>query len=172
MDNLTVSPLVFDIIPERPCDAAPIEALLDVAFGPGRFAKTAYRLREGVPPLRDLSLVALHEGRLIGSVRFSPIRVGGTPALLLGPLAVDPHVKGRGAGKALVRHGLAGAAAAGHCLVLLVGDYGYYGPLGFAHVPPGALVFPGPVNPDRVLVAALAAGAAEGLSGKVEPGGT
>ncbi len=163
---MTESP--FTLRPERPADAPAIEALNDVAFGPGRFARTAYRLREGVPPDPRLSLIAEIGERLIGSVRLTPITIAGRPALLLGPLAVDPAWSGRGCGKQLVRTALAAARAAGHALVLLVGDEPYYGPLGFARLPPGSVTLPGPVDPARILLAELLPGAAAGVSGPVE----
>ena len=154
---------------ELPGDVPLIEALHADAFGPGRFARTAFRLREGVPPHPDLSFVALAGGRLVASVRLTPITIGGGPALLLGPLAVTPEFKGRGAGKRLVRLALETARSGGHRLVLLVGDEPYYGPLGFTRLPPGAVTLPGPVDPARVLVASLAPNAAIGLRGRAEP---
>jgi predicted N-acetyltransferase YhbS len=159
----------FLIRAEAAADAAPVEALLNVAFGPGRFAKTAYRLREGVPHDPALSFVALAGERLIGSVRLTPIVIGEAPALLLGPLAVHPDFEGRGAGRALVRTAVAAARAAGHDAVMLVGDPPYYGPLGFAPVAPGAIRLPGPVDPRRILLAELTPGAAAtavGMAGR------
>jgi len=155
----------FVIRPELAADHASIETLLDAAFGPGRFAKTAYRLREGVPADLALSFVALAGMRLIGSVRLTAIRIGAAPALLLGPLAVHPDFEGRGAGRALVRSALDAARADGHGLVLLVGDPPYYGPLGFAAVPPGQIALPGPVDPRRLLAAELVPGAAAAARG-------
>lgn len=153
---------------ELPSDADAIEALHETAFGPGRFARTAFRLREGVPHDPALSFVALFGDRFGGAVRLTPIRIGDDPALLLGPLAVLPEMAGRGAGKALVATALAAARAAGHRLVLLVGDHPYYGPLGFARVPSGQITLPGPVDPNRLLIAELTPGAAaaRGLCGK------
>ncbi|HZP20347.1 MAG TPA: N-acetyltransferase [Bauldia sp.] len=155
----------FEYRPEQPADAPLIEALHEEVFGPGRFARAAFRLREGVAHDPDLSLVALAGGRLVASVRLTPIAIGDRPALLLGPLVVAPPWKGQGAGKALVRKSLAAAKAAGHRLVLLVGDEAYYGPLGFARTPPYAITLPGPVDPSRVLVASLVPDAAAGLKG-------
>src|SRR6185312_17219913 len=106
--------------------------------------------------------------RVVASVRLTPIRIGTLPALLLGPLVVDPEYKGKGAGKKLVRISLEAARAAGHRLVLLVGDEPYYGPLGFARLPPYAVTLPGPVDPARVLIAGLAPNAAVGLKGAAE----
>jgi predicted N-acetyltransferase YhbS len=146
----------FVIRAETSSDADAIEHLLDAAFGPGRFAKTAYRLREGVPHDPALSFVAFAGDRLVGSVRLTAIRIGESPALLLGPLAVAPHFANRGAGRELVRTALEAARALGHRLVLLVGDLPYYGPLGFAPVPPGRIEMPGPVDPARLLACALA----------------
>jgi predicted N-acetyltransferase YhbS len=99
-----------------------VEALNADSFGPGRFAKSAYRLREGVAMVADLAFVAMDEGALRGSVRFWPVAVGGQAALLLGPLAVETGRRGRGMGIALMRAGLAAAKAADWGAVLLVGD--------------------------------------------------
>ena len=158
----------FAIRPIESADASTIDSLHAIAFGPGRFARTAYRLREGVPPDRRLSFVAVAESLVIGSVFTTPIRIGSRPALLLGPLAVRPDWSGKGAGKALVRAALEAARAAGHRIVLLVGDLSYYEPLGFQRLAPGAITLPGPVDPARVLVAALTPDALEGLSGRAE----
>ncbi len=156
----------FVIRPEAPDDNPAIEILNDVAFGPGRFARAAYRLREGVPHEAPLSFVGDVDGRVIGSVRLTRTLIGDRPALLLGPLAVEPAWKDKGCGKALVRTAVAAARLQGHRLILLVGDEPYYGPLGFRRVEPrGAVVMPGPVDPERVLVAELVPGAAEGLAG-------
>ncbi len=153
---------------EQPSDAAEIDALHAHAFGPGRFARAAFRLRENVPHDPGLAFVATAGGTLVASVRLTPIRIGGRAALLLGPLAVKPPHKGRGAGKQLVRIALAAAAEAGHGVVLLVGDEPYYGPLGFRRLERGAITLPAPVDPDRVLVAGLAPNALDGLAGKAE----
>ncbi len=152
---------------EKPVDSDTIETMHRDVFGPGRFAKSAYRLREGVAHDPALSFVAERDGAIVASVRLTPIAIGGRPALLLGPLLVVPAFKGQGAGKTLVRMSLEAARKAGHALVLLVGDEPYYGPLGFAKLPPYAITMPGPADPDRVLVAGLVDGALEGLSGPV-----
>ena len=153
--------------PERPEDAAAALALIDAVFGPGRFAKAAERLREGNRRLRDLSYVARLDGRLVGSVRLWPVRIGGRDALLLGPIAVDPAARGRGLGATLVERACEAAAAAGHELVVLVGDEGFFGPLGFRQVSGGVVSLPGPADPRRVLVRELRPGAGEGLHGEV-----
>jgi predicted N-acetyltransferase YhbS len=160
--------LVFAYRREIPADDPVIEDLHARAFGPGRFARAAFRLREGVPHDPDLSFVATLAGRVVASVRLTPIRIGTLPALLLGPLVVDPEYKGKGAGKKLVRISLEAARDGGHRLVLLVGDEPYYGPLGFARLPPYAVTLPGPADPARVLVASLAPNAAVGLTGRAE----
>lgn len=157
----------WTIRPETPSDLARIEALNAEAFGPGRFAKTAYRLREGVAPVAGLGMVAMEEGVLRGSVRFWPIRVGGTEALLLGPLAVQSDQRGRGIGIALMQAGIE-AARQGHWpCILLVGDEAYYQRVGFARLPPGRVKFPGPVDPARVLGLSLTPGGLLNLSGHI-----
>ncbi|WP_333824537.1 GNAT family N-acetyltransferase [Pinisolibacter sp.] len=156
------------IRPETPAEDAAIEALHEHAFGPGRFARTAFRLREGVACDPDLSLVALVDGRLAGSVKLTAIRIGDAPSLLLGPLAVDPDHGSRGLGRALVRAAVEKARALGHRSILLVGDAPYYGPLGFHHVKPTDVIMPGPVDTARVLLCELVEGAAAEAKGRVK----
>ena len=159
----------FTIEPEGPDDGPAISQLLDVAFGPDRHNKTSYRLRDGVAPPGNLSFVARHDGELVGTIRFWPVRVGAmeTGVLLLGPLAVSSSIRGQGCGLALMRHGLNVARTAGYRLVLLVGDLPYYAKAGFARVPGGRLAMPGPVDPARLLYAELVSGAMDGVGGAV-----
>ena len=157
------------ILPETPEDAAAIERLHERTFGPGRFAKTAYRLREQAAHRLDASFTARTGTLLVGSVWLSPIRIGETKALLLGPLTVEPAFRERGVGQALIERALKDAKAKGHRLVILVGDEAYYGKSGFKRVPPGRATMPGPVDPARLLVAELEEGAFEGVSGPVRP---
>lgn len=155
------------IRPERPSDDCVILALQHAAFGPGAYARAAFRVREQAPYDRALSFVAERGGEIVGSVRLTPIAVGERRGMLLGPLVVDPCCKGLGYGKALVRHALGQAREAGCGLLILVGDEPYYGPLGFRALPPGRVRMPGPVDPARLLVAELTPGAAAGLEGTV-----
>ncbi|MEE7456670.1 GNAT family N-acetyltransferase [Methylorubrum populi] len=164
---MTALPLV--IRPEHPDDAPAIERLHARAFGPGRFARTAYRLREGGSPLPDLCLTALVGTYLVGSVRIGSAEAGGGPLLVLGPLTVDPSFSDRGIGTSLMRASLDAARAAGHGLVILVGDAPYYARFGFRPVPPGRLALPGPVDPARFLWLELFDGASAGRSGPVRP---
>ncbi|MBN8999951.1 MAG: N-acetyltransferase [Rhizobiales bacterium] len=157
----------FTILAEQPADALAIERLHEIAFGPGRFARAASLRREGVPHDDALSFVARSGFDLVGSVRLTPIRIGGRPALLLGPLAVVDGWKGRGAGKSLMRTALAAAAEAGHRLVLLVGDEPYYGQFGFQRLAPYQVSLPAPADPARILVCALDEGALDGVGGAV-----
>lgn len=148
-----------------PEDHAWIEAIHALAFGPGRFAKTAYRLREGIPADLGISFVALYGGVPCGSVRLTPITIGDDPALLLGPLALHPDMQGRGGGGLLMNAALEAARAAGHRLVLLVGDPPYYRRFGFETVAPGRITLPGPVDPARLMIAGLTPGAAAAAHG-------
>lgn len=154
---MTTLPLA--ILHEQPGDAVAVHYLHERAFGPGRFARSAYRLREGVPPIGELSFVARVGTFLVGSNRMSAILIGPAPALLLGPLVVDPAFRSRGIGIALLEASLGAATAAGHRLVMLVGDEPYYARVGFSRVPAGRVTLPGPVDPRRVLWRALGAGA-------------
>lgn len=143
---------------ELPVDAAAIERLHARAFGPGRFARTAFRLREGVPPDPALSFAA-HVGTfLVGSIKVTAVGVGGHRALMLGPLTVDPAFEGRGIGAALMARSIGAAREAGHDLIVLIGDAAYYRRFGFRVIPPGQLVLPGPADPARFLALELVEG--------------
>jgi predicted N-acetyltransferase YhbS len=163
----TLDPPTLDLAPLGSADLAQIERLDEHAFGPGRFTRTAYRLREGVPPDAGLSFVARIGTFLVGANRMTPIRCGATKALLLGPLTVEPAFQQRGIGEALMERSLAAARAAGHTLVILVGDEPYYARVGFKRVPPGRLAMPGPVDPARLLYCELVPGAFDGVSGSI-----
>jgi predicted N-acetyltransferase YhbS len=159
----------FEIRLETDGDAQALSQLSAQAFGPGRFTRSAYRVREGVPPVASLCLCGLLDGKLVGGIRFTAIRIGESEgSALLGPLVVDPAVKGKGYGKALVGEGLARARAEGFSLVLLIGDMPYYGRFGFQPVPPGQIGLPGPVDPARLLAVQLVPGALAGASGMVK----
>ncbi|WP_419906104.1 GNAT family N-acetyltransferase [Hoeflea sp.] len=129
-----------------------IRSINDEAFGPGRFVRAAERVREQGPHDPRLSFVAAVDDDIVGSVRMTPIHAGTVAGHLLGPLAVRPSFKNLGIGKQLVRIAVAAALDAGSEGVILVGDAPYYGPLGFEPVR-AQLSFPGPVDPDRILVA-------------------
>src|ERR1700686_4561730 len=150
--RLTMSDLSLTILSETANDALSIERLHERTFGPGRFVRSAYRLREHVDHLLDLSFTARIGTLLVGSVRQLPVCVGDTRALLMGPLTVEPPFRGRGVGRAL-----------------LVGDEAYYSRVGFQAVPKGRATMPGPVDYDRLLVAELVDGAFAGVSGAVRP---
>ena len=157
---------------ELPTDAFSREALLDACFGPERFRKTCQRLREGRRPADGLALVAEMNGRIVGTVRLWNVTAGpGRPALMLGPLAVDPSLQGLGVGSKLMREALARAAALGHRAVLLVGDAPYYARFGFSAESTDALWLPGPYERERFLGLELAPGALAGALGLVSATG-
>jgi predicted N-acetyltransferase YhbS len=151
--------LSLDYALQTPADLPAILKLEERAFGPGRFAKTAYRLREGVEPDWSLSCLARIGGMLVGANTMTRIKIGGAPALLLGPLTVEEAFRARGLGEALAQKSLEAAKAAGHGLVLLVGDPPYYERMGFSRTPFGQILFPGPVDPGRLLHCELQPGA-------------
>jgi predicted N-acetyltransferase YhbS len=161
--------LSLTISPETADDALAIDRLHERTFGPGRYARTAYRIREGAQHKLDLSYVARIGTLLVGSVRLTPVRIGETKALLLGPLTVEPPFRERGIGLQLIERALAGAKNGDHRLVVLVGDEPYYGKVGFKRIPKGQASMPGPVDPARLLIAELQAGAFEGVSGPIRP---
>ncbi|WP_045836833.1 GNAT family N-acetyltransferase [Hyphomicrobium sp. 99] len=136
----------------HPEDIVEISKLHARVFGPGRFARSAYRVREGKGHLSRFCLVACIGNEIVASIRTTEIAIGGTKgALLLGPVAVDSDHRSFGLGSKLITAALEAARNGGTKLVVLVGDQPYYGRFGFKPVPPGQIVFPGPVNPFRIL---------------------
>ena len=159
---VTTRPLAAD-------DAALVSALHARVFGPGRFARTAYRVREGTPPIARFCRGAFLGERLIAALRLTEVTIGGEPgALLLGPLAVDPDFAGEGWGRKLVSESVGHARADGVPLIVLVGDEPYYGPFGFVRLKPYQITLPAPADPARVLVCPLTDDALDGLGGAAE----
>ncbi|SMQ72024.1 Predicted N-acetyltransferase YhbS [Devosia lucknowensis] len=151
-----------------PADDVFVEELQATAFGPGRFARTAFRVRERFPIDPTLSLIAEVDGTPCGSVWMTPISVDGKKGYLLGPLATHPNFRKRGAGKLLAREVSKMALARGDGeFVLLVGDQDYYCPLGWDITTPGNIQFPGPVDPTRVLLMAEDKTLAASLKGSI-----
>jgi predicted N-acetyltransferase YhbS len=161
--------LSITILPETAEDALAIERLHERTFGPGRYARTAYRIREEMTHRLELSFTARIGTLLVGSVRLTPVCIEETKALLLGPLTVEPPFRERGIGVKLLERALAVAKQNGHRLVVLVGDEPYYGKVGFKRIPKGQVKMPGPVDPARLLVAELEEGAFAGVSGMIRP---
>lgn len=162
MPDITVHPIIEDDLPE-------VFALHARTFGPGRFARTAYRIREGTPPVSRFCLLSRVAGELVASLRFTEVTIGGKRgALLLGPLAVEARYAGLGYGKRLVAEGLETARRAGVSIVVLVGDEPYYARFGFKRLAPGRIAMPGPVDPTRLLAAELVEGAVQQYIGAVE----
>lgn len=164
----------FAIEAERPADTAAREALLDRAMGPGRKRKSSEALRRGRLPAEGLALVARSaDGAVLGTVRLWNVTLGagGRPALLLGPLAVEPSVKSAGIGSALMRQAIAEARDLGHGAILLVGDEPYYGRFGFSAERTGELAMPGPYERHRLLALELTQGALDGACGTITASG-
>ncbi len=160
----------FELSSVMPSDHDAIEHLLDLCFGPQRRAKTSYRLREGNTAVAGLSVVVRDEDvGISGAISYWPVAIGakGTKALLLGPLAVHPLRQNMGIGRFLMRETLNRARVAGHKLVVLVGDAPYYARVGFAQVPDGQLLLPGPTDPKRLLYLELVDGALADAHGLV-----
>jgi predicted N-acetyltransferase YhbS len=161
----TVSQIAF--APERPEDDTRVEGMIARAFGPGRLAKTAQRLREGSAPILGASFVAWCDGEAVGCVRQWPVTIGGAPALFLGPIAVEAAFRRRGVGADLVRLACDAARRSGWRVILLVGAEAFFGPLGFSAERARGVRLPGPVDQRRVLARELTPGAAAHLSGPV-----
>lgn len=158
---------MYDVCVEKPEDTPEIEALYDLCFAPGRTALSSYRLRDGVPRVSELCLIMRSTaGVITAAIRYWPVRIGDTSALLLGPIAVHPTAQGEGLGAWLMVESLERARAMGWARVMLVGDAPYYSRFGFARL--DQVEMPPPTNPDRVLGLELQPGAWVEVSGGVE----
>lgn len=157
----------ISITNELPEHAQSVEELSAIAFGPGRFTRSAFRLRENIAYEPDLSFVAHDaQSKMVGSVRLTKILIGEKPAILLGPLVVVEDYKNKGLGALLMKASLDAAKQYGHDLVLLVGDLPYYERFGFKVSKPGKIGMPAPVAKHRLLICELKEGAAEVYSGE------
>ena len=161
----------FVIRAERASDVVAREALLDACFGANRHARTCQRLRDGRAPAEGLAFAAARNGLLVGTLRLWHVSAGGLPALVLGPLAVDPKYRELGVGGALIDHALKAARARGHGAVILLGDAPYYVRFGFSALKTSELSLPGPFERDRLLGLELRAGALDGAWGMIAPTG-
>ena len=168
---LTSGAAPFVIRAERASDVVAREALLDACFGDNRHLRTCQRLRDRRTPAEGLALSAVAEGRLVGTLRLWHVSAGGVPALVLGPLAVDPSCRDLGVGSALMERALAAAKARGHGAVVLLGDAPYYARFGFSGLKTTELSLPGPFERDRLLGLELRDGALDGAWGMIAPAG-
>jgi predicted N-acetyltransferase YhbS len=157
----------YPIRRQEPADEPAVSQLHEKAFGPGRFARSAYRVREASRG-PSIALTAWDGDEIVGSIQLTAITIGGQPgAMLLGPLAVAPAHKGRGAGLRLIVESLSAARERGVRLIILVGDLPYYGRAGFSAVPQGQIALPGPADPARILAAETQPGALAAFRGTI-----
>ncbi len=164
---LTPKAAPFAIRAEKASDVVAREALLDACFGENRHMRTCQRLRDGRTPAEGLAFTAVHQGRLVGTLRLWHVSAGGIPALVLGPLAVEASSRKLGVGTALMDHALAAAKARGHRAVILLGDAPYYARFGFSARKTGELSLPGPFERDRLLALEFEGGALDGAWGMI-----
>jgi predicted N-acetyltransferase YhbS len=164
---LTPKTAPFAIRAEKVLDVVAREALLDACFGENRHMRTCQRLRDGRTPAEGFAFSAVHQGRLVGTLRLWHVSAGGCPALMLGPLAVEASSRKLGIGTALMDHALAAAKARGHRAVILLGDAPYYARFGFSAQKTGELLLPGPFERERLLALELEDGALDGTWGMI-----
>lgn len=149
------------LVNETAAHGPAIEALLDRAFGPGRFAKVSERVREFADFAQDLSFCAVEGDTVVGVVRMWRVAAGDQPIVFLGPLAVEASERRAGLGAMLVERACEASRDAGEAAVVLVGDLPYFQRVGFAVAPDVKL--PGPVDARRVLFRAFRDVALQGM---------
>ena len=149
---------MYVIKTEKKADYWEVEALFDLCFAPGREALSSYRLRENSKPISELCMVARDKEQILaGAVRYWPVKIQEHEALLLGPIAVHPTRQGEGLGSLLIKDSLVSAKELDYSRVILIGDFPYYGRLGFKKLI--NIRMPEPTNPDRILGIELVIGA-------------
>jgi len=137
---------------EKPSDQAEIERLLGLGFGPGHSSRNIWALRPG-PRQAELCLVAEETskpGHLLGSIRYWPVTIAGFPSVLLGPLAVDPELRGQGIGRQLVRESLVLAEQGPWHWCFVSGERDYYPKLGFSKLTADDVDLPAPIEEERL----------------------
>ena len=158
---------MYVIKTEKKADYWEVEALFDLCFAPGREALSSYRLRENSKPISELCMVARDKEQILaGAVRYWPVKIQEHEALLLGPIAVHPTRQGEGLGSLLIKDSLVSAKELDYSRVILIGDFPYYGRLGFKKLT--NIRMPEPTNPDRILGIELIPGAWNTPSGPVK----
>ena len=141
--------------------------LLDTVLGPGRFARTAYRIREHSNPNNCFALNAYQDDALVGTVHVTAIKIGGQEgACLIGPLIVAEQARGQKLGEQLLQKAIELGQTKGQVLALLVGDLVYYQRAGF-QLAPYTIQLPGPVQQQRLLVREIEKGALDQFEGLV-----
>jgi predicted N-acetyltransferase YhbS len=163
---------------EAPYEIDERNALLARAMPADWRSKSSEKLRAGYRPAAHLALVAKNRaGHILGTVRLWDVNAGidrdgrPVPALLLGPLAVDPAAKSAGIGTALMLRAIEKARRHGHGAILLVGDAAYYDRFGFTAEKTGTLLMPGPCDRARFLALELREGHLDGAAGIVTAAG-
>jgi putative acetyltransferase len=123
------------IRPERPDDHEAIRVVVAAAFEDDREADLVDAIRASDEYIPALALVAVLDGKVVGHVMVSYTALDDGSArhriFHLTPLAVAPERQRTGIGAALVDTVVTRAGALGAAFVVLEGDPGYYGRLGF-----------------------------------------
>ena len=154
---------MFEISKQTAADDAAIETLMCGAFGPARYQRSVWLLRSG-PPIADLCLVLRESGTMLASLRFWEVQLEHQAVLLLGPLAVQPNLRGQGYGVQIVAEGLARAKTMDKWpLVLVSGEPEYYPKFGFVPATPYQLDWPGFIERERLQFLELKQGALAAL---------
>tara|TARA_B110001450_G_scaffold214786_1_gene207689 strand:+ start:469 stop:972 length:504 start_codon:yes stop_codon:yes gene_type:complete len=153
---------MFKITQQTQADSQVVEALMTEAFGLNRYDRSVWALRPG-EPLAALCLVGYDDDQAVGSLRFWEVMLNNEIILLLGPLAVQPHVRGKGFGQQLVQEGMRLARLGPWRLVLVSGEPDYYPKFGFVPAVDYGLAWPGFVEPERLQFCELVPGALASL---------
>jgi putative acetyltransferase len=125
---------VIEIRQEKPDDFAAVRDVNEQAFGRTAEAQLVDLLRAAKKAV--VSLVALHQGRVVGHILFSPVTVTQASATFRGvglaPMGVLPEFQNQGIGSRLVRDGLEACKRKGYDAVVVLGHTKYYPRFGFS----------------------------------------
>jgi predicted N-acetyltransferase YhbS len=126
------------------------------------------RLRKSQAFIPKLSLVAESDGKVIGHILFTKMKIGGHPSLALAPVAVLPEFQKQGVGGKLIQEGHRIAKELGYRSVIVVGHPGYYPCFGYSPASKWKITAPFEVPDKAFMVLELVEGGLTGISGMIE----
>ncbi|WP_068775964.1 GNAT family N-acetyltransferase [Paenibacillus sp. FJAT-26967] len=126
------------------------------------------RLRNSTNYIPELSLVAEYEGKIVGHILFTEIKVGNQVLITLAPVAVLPELQSKGIGKKLIMEGHRIAAQLGYKACVVLGHDKYYPKFGYKKASQYGIEAPFEVSDDSFMAVELIEGGLADVHGVVE----